>query len=120
MLNEAIASLGLEDDKSIAVIRQFQPLPDILLNHGQMFQIFTNVLQNAWQAMPEGGVLTLSVRLAANDESAAEVSIEDSGPGIPAALQPQVFEPFFTTKQAQGGGVLDSPSVGPWWNAMAE
>ena len=63
-------------------------------------QILTNVLRNAMQAAgPEGTVRAAASR--AGDT--AEIRIEDSGPGIPAADRERVFEPFFTTRAAGAG-----------------
>jgi len=52
-------------------------------------------LDNAVQAMPEGGTLTLE---ASHDEKQAHLSVTDSGPGLPGGDGEKVFEPFFTTK----------------------
>ena len=64
-------------------------------------QIFTNLVQNAYEAMSEGGG-KLSVRAAAANSDGrrgAEIDIHDTGPGIPRELEEQIFNPFFTTKK---------------------
>jgi signal transduction histidine kinase len=53
------------------------------------------VLDNAVQAMPGGGIVTLSVH---SDGNLAHFSVTDGGPGLPAGDSDKVFEPFFTTK----------------------
>jgi len=53
------------------------------------------VLDNAVQAMPEGGTVTME---ASHDAKLAHLTIADSGPGLPGGYGEQVFEPFFTTK----------------------
>ena len=58
-------------------------------------QVLLNVLQNAREAMPEGGAIRLHV--GSRDRVVALV-VEDEGAGIPPAVLPQVFDPFFTTK----------------------
>lgn len=58
-----------------------------------------NILKNGVEAMPGGGTLTVNVRKAGNQ---AEVSVKDTGPGIPPETFGRLFEPLFTTKQ---GGV---------------
>jgi two-component system sensor histidine kinase HydH len=61
----------------------------------QLAQILTNLINNAYQAMPAGG----SVRVSARAEGdTAVISVEDSGEGIDQALLERLFEPFFTTK----------------------
>ena len=104
LMEEALNALGIEQDQDIRVEREFDTVPPVPLNPGQILQVMTNIIQNAWQAVPEGGVLTLSTRSHhAQGEAFVEASVSNTGPGIPSELQDQVFEPFFTTKQATGG-----------------
>jgi PAS domain S-box-containing protein len=67
---------------------------------GELQQVFTNLFQNAIDAMPEGGTLRVVTRMT---EAWVEVAIDDTGPGIDAAARERVFEPFFSTKQRAGG-----------------
>lgn len=64
-------------------------------------QVTTNVIVNAREAMPNGGTLTISATRAENGQ--IEVSIGDSGPGIPDHLLDRIFEPLFTTKRSGTG-----------------
>ncbi len=66
----------------------------------QLIQVFTNILNNGYEAIDGPG--EIHVRVVVLDGS-AEVSIEDSGPGIPASVLPHIFEPFFTTKSDRNG-----------------
>ena len=59
-------------------------------------QILINLLQNARQAMPEGGLVQL--RLHTNSPSVI-LTVEDSGPGVPSNLLEKIFEPFYSTHQ---------------------
>jgi signal transduction histidine kinase len=72
-------------------------------------QLFVNLLLNAAQAIPEGRAGANRVRVGVREltgQSTAVVEIEDSGTGIPIALQERVFQPFFTTKPiGQGTGL---------------
>lgn len=61
----------------------------------RMEQVLTNVLVNAVQAMPEGGDLRIGTARRANY---AEISVQDTGPGVPDAIRSRIFDPFFTTK----------------------
>ena len=66
----------------------------------QVEQVLVNLVQNALDAMPEGGHLT--IRTAASEEGRA-ISVHDTGEGIPPELLEHVFEPFFTTKEEGRG-----------------
>ena len=88
--------------------------PFAIVNANQIQQVLLNLIVNARQAMENGGTLYLAVR--PNDETAmAEISVRDTGCGIPADKLRQIFEPFFTTKEAdpqgQGGTGLGLRAV---------
>jgi signal transduction histidine kinase len=70
-------------------------LPEIMLDGDRLKQVLLNLLNNALDAMPDGGVLTVAVKLE-NDKILIRVS--DTGIGIPAEKIPLIFEPFFTSK----------------------
>ena len=79
---------------------------------GRVDQLVVNLVLNARDAMPEGG--TLSLRVALVEESGAplaELTIADTGTGIPEELHGRVFEPFFTTKPLGRGTGLGLASV---------
>jgi len=61
----------------------------------QLAQILTNLVDNAYQAMPEGGSLRIGARI---EGDAAVITVEDSGEGIDPTLAERFFEPFFTTR----------------------
>ena len=66
-------------------------------------QVFTNLIINAWQAMPEGGVLSISVEA---DSEQVKIKFKDTGVGIAPEHLNRLFDPFFTTKPAgQGTGL---------------
>ncbi|HSH95281.1 MAG TPA: PAS domain S-box protein, partial [Roseimicrobium sp.] len=81
----------------------------------QMHQVFMNLCVNARDAMPRGGKISVSMENVVLDESYAAMSIqarpgaymmvkvEDTGTGIPRAIQDKIFEPFFTTKEIGKG-----------------
>jgi signal transduction histidine kinase len=77
-------------------------IPNIEGDYRALEQVFTNLINNAIEAMEStGGMLSIKIRHVTEGEEQAhiEVSISDTGPGIPAELREKIFEPFFTTKQ---------------------
>ncbi len=77
-------------------------VPNIEGDYRALEQVFTNLINNAIEAMETtGGMLSIKIRHANEDEGQGhiEVSISDTGPGIPVELREKIFEPFFTTKQ---------------------
>jgi signal transduction histidine kinase/putative methionine-R-sulfoxide reductase with GAF domain len=89
------------DKQNIAVEKEFQALPIILMDREQIKQAILNLLMNAIQAMPEGGRLVLSGRNS-EDGQWIYISIRDSGMGISEEDINKLFDPFFSTKE---GGI---------------
>lgn len=80
-------------------------LPAVHVDAKQMQQVFLNIFLNAFQAMPAGGILTITTsRLFRQDREFVRIEVADTGPGIPAQILEKIFTPFFTTK-AQGTGL---------------
>jgi signal transduction histidine kinase len=83
--------------KNVTVRREFDPeLPLIQARGGELNQVWTNLIDNAIDAMHGQGKLSVITR---GENNYAMVEIADSGPGIPPELMPRLFEPFFTTKE---------------------
>jgi signal transduction histidine kinase len=70
------------------------------IDGSQMLQVLTNMISNAYAAMPQGGTLTLTT---ADAGEAVKISIADTGTGIAPEHRSKIFEPFFTTKQIGKG-----------------
>ena len=85
---------------NLSVITQFQPVSLVQANAADLRRVFTNLIVNAIQAMPEGGQLTLHC-----EEHGGRVyaSVQDTGSGIPTEQQKKVFLPYFTTKPTGTG-----------------
>jgi signal transduction histidine kinase len=87
--------------KNVTVVREYDPrLPTIQAFAGELNQVWTNLLDNAIDALGESGHITITTRA---DGDCAEVDIADDGPGVPAEIRDRVFEPFFTTKEVGSG-----------------
>jgi signal transduction histidine kinase len=81
---------------SIQVERDYdRTLPRLMMHGPELNQVWTNLLDNAIDALGEQGTITLSTR---RDGDALVVDIADDGPGIPAEARAHIFDPFFTTK----------------------
>jgi signal transduction histidine kinase/putative methionine-R-sulfoxide reductase with GAF domain len=89
------------EQAKISVHKDFQPLPLITIDREQMKQVILNLLINAIQAMPEGGRLDLRDQVS-GDHQGIQLSIQDTGAGIPPEDIYRLFDPFFTTKE---GGI---------------
>ncbi len=74
---------------------------EIWANPPQLQQVFLNLLGNAFDSMPQGGRVRVSLR--SGPEGGVECAIADSGSGIPRELLPRVFEPFVTSKSPGEG-----------------
>jgi signal transduction histidine kinase len=89
--------------RGITVLRDFQAdLPGIQAHGSELNQVWTNLIDNAADAMGGKGRITLRTR---RQGSWAVVEVEDDGPGIPPEHQSKIFTLFFTTKpMGQGSG----------------
>ncbi|BAY50083.1 hypothetical protein SAMD00079811_77120 (plasmid) [Scytonema sp. HK-05] len=86
---------------NIVVIREYEEnLPCILAHGSALNQVWTNLIDNAIDALGEQG--TIWVRTS-KDKDYVVVDIVDNGPGIPSEIQSRIFEPFFTTKEVGSG-----------------
>ena len=82
--------------RGITVTRTYAPdLPKVMAHGSELNQVWTNLIDNAADAMRENG--NLQIRTACDNEFVL-VEIADTGPGIPPDVQSRIFEPFFTTK----------------------
>lgn len=95
--------------KNISVVRDYRNCGNIQAFAGELRQVFSNLILNAIESMPENGILRLRVfpsSSAARDlRPGVHVIIADNGPGIPPENRRRIFEPFFTTKGEKGTGL---------------
>ncbi|CAG1066505.1 two-component system, LuxR family, sensor kinase FixL [uncultured bacterium] len=108
ILNEHLLS------HSIETILDLAPVPLALGNPNRLEQVVINLVTNARDAMPQGGVLTVSTKEEkTNGNPFIRLMVRDSGSGIPDDIVGKVFDPFFTTKESgKGTGLGLSISLG--------
>jgi signal transduction histidine kinase len=90
--------------KGVTVKREYAPnLPRIEAYASELNQVWTNIIDNALDAMKGKGEIKIKTY---QEDRHVVVEITDNGPGIPEEIQPRIFEPFFTTKApGQGTGL---------------
>jgi len=89
--------------EGIAVFRDYaDDLPVVVGSGGELNQVWTNLLDNAADAVHDGGGGRITVAVSTSDGDVV-VAVEDDGPGIPDDVQSRLFEPFFTTKTVGRG-----------------
>ncbi|HXQ69587.1 MAG TPA: ATP-binding protein [Pyrinomonadaceae bacterium] len=95
--------------KNIGLTREYaDDLPQIKAYGSELNQVWTNLIVNAVEAMPDGGKLKIRTRREPTD---IMVEIRDNGSGIPESAKSHIFEPFFTTKPVGEGTGLGLDTV---------
>jgi signal transduction histidine kinase len=104
-LRDSVALLGHKArDKSVGIEVDVEPtLTRVKAIGGDLNQIWTNLIDNALDAVPESGHVTVT---ATREGDFAIVQFIDDGPGVPVDLSERIFDPFFTTKpMGEGTGL---------------
>jgi PAS domain S-box-containing protein len=100
-LNNTLIILNSKLKRGITVRKEFaQDLPNIHAFGSELNQVWTNIIDNAIDAMEGKGRLVLRTR---TEDAMVAIEIEDNGPGIPDKIQSNIFDPFFTTKPPGDG-----------------
>jgi signal transduction histidine kinase len=100
-LESTLTVLGPRLGEGIEVVRDYdRSLPKLPAYEGELNQVWTNLIDNAVDAMEGRGTLTVQTRL---EGDRVLVAIGDTGPGIPEAVAAHIFEPFYTTKPVGKG-----------------
>jgi signal transduction histidine kinase len=109
-LETTVAVLGYKlKHTQIDVVRRYdRSLPKLTVNGGELNQVWTNLLDNAIQALGEQGTITLATAL---DGPCVRVDVADDGPGIAPEVRERIFDPFFTTKDVGEGTGLGLDAV---------
>ncbi len=89
------------EKQGVEIARNLDPnLPTVIADPGQMHQVLVNLSVNAMQAMPEGGIISISTK---SRGSEVTISISDTGIGMDAGVLQRIFIPFFSTKDIDQG-----------------
>jgi PAS domain S-box-containing protein len=98
LVNEALSELIIPTDVKLIINVEEEII--IFVDEQRLIRVISNIIKNAVEALPTGGTITLDSNC---DNESFEVSITDTGVGIPEEALPKLFQPLFTTK-AQGMG----------------
>ncbi|MEO6850549.1 MAG: ATP-binding protein [Mucilaginibacter sp.] len=103
-IRNTLTMLGYKLRKgNITFVEDFdETLPPVKALIGELNQVWTNLIDNALDAMEPGGKGTLTIKTQ-RDREFVQVSIMDDGPGIPEDIRSRIFDPFFTTKEMGKG-----------------
>lgn len=112
LLDDALALLKPRIRKNLIEIKRTikGEIPPLAVDPDLMRQALVNLMINAVQAMPYGGILTIDAEMTHTGEPTADnpqvrISVGDTGQGIPSGLLARIFDPFFTTKGSKGTGL---------------
>jgi signal transduction histidine kinase len=110
-LDETLMLVDVDLRKShIEVVREIEMVAPTVCDLGQIAQVVLNLVTNARDAMkPQGGTLTIGLH---QHEDTIEISVGDTGSGIPEAIRDKIFEPFVTTKGMLGGNQTPGTGLG--------
>ena len=96
VLEEAISDFESKAPQGVEIVTELgEDVPDIYGDEEQLKQMFGNIAENAFEAMPDGGKLTVVSKLS---DTFVSVSMTDTGCGIPQENIDRIFEPLFSTK----------------------
>ena len=93
----------------VNIQKEFSSIPPTSGSAAELREVFTNLINNAIDAMPQGGHINIKTFTENNHIS---IKVEDTGAGIPTAIRDRIFDPFFTTKGFQSSGLGMSVSYG--------
>jgi signal transduction histidine kinase len=100
-LESTLVMLGRKLRDGVTVVRDYgSGVPPVQAHAGELNQVWTNLIDNAVEAMDGKGTLRLSTRA---EEDDVVIEVGDSGPGMPPHVAARAFEPFFTTKEVGKG-----------------
>jgi signal transduction histidine kinase len=103
-IEKTLVILGHKLRRGVEVLRDYdENLPRVVADGSELNQVWTNLIDNAIDAMDGHGQARIATR---RDGASILVEISDQGPGIPAEIATRIFDPFFTTKDTGKGSGL--------------
>jgi len=96
------AALPAAEKQNVQILNDMPGGIELPLDRSRMERVFLNLIANAVEAMPHGGKVCISGRVADN---CMLIAVEDTGPGIPAGIRDRLFEPFVTAGKSHGLGL---------------
>jgi len=108
-INPLLKHSAQKSATNIKIKKEFSSIAAIEGVASQLREVFMNLIKNALDAMPDGGVLTLGTFM---DGENVVIKVKDSGRGMPQEIRERIFDPFFTTKGVQSTGLGLSISYG--------
>jgi PAS domain S-box-containing protein len=108
LLDEALAAYGSKIEKTnVTLLRSYANVAEIPAFPAELRQVFSNLVLNALEAVPDSGRILIRVKQiqAGGHAKGIQICVADNGPGIPGENIPRIFEPFFSTKETKGTGL---------------
>jgi signal transduction histidine kinase len=102
LIEELDAQLFRIVPPNVHLFREIQCCDEIKVDTGRLARVLLNLIKNAIEAMPQGGVLFLAMK---KENGRVTIRVSDTGCGIPAELQSKIFEPFVTHGKSKGTGL---------------
>jgi signal transduction histidine kinase len=108
LLEEVLVAYSRKiEDKGVSINKRYGNAKDIQVFPGELRQVFSNLVLNALEAVPESGTIGIRVQevMGPKKKAGVRITVADNGMGITEENLNRVFEPFFTTKESKGTGL---------------
>lgn len=103
LVEDAITLLGTIDNEVALDTRIGNDLPRVMVDRVQLQQVLVNLMRNAIEAMQDSPRRELMLSVISPDQKSVEISLADTGPGLPQHVSERLFQPFVSTKQSGMG-----------------
>ncbi|MBN1183021.1 MAG: GHKL domain-containing protein [Bacteroidales bacterium] len=107
LMRKSVSSVVVPENITVTISSELND-PIVMLDEDQMIQVFSNLIKNAIEAMPDGGLIDILIAEKLNN---IFFEVKDTGKGIEQEYLDKVFEPFFTTKETGKGTGLGLPTI---------